>query len=98
MTWIGKQAAFYRGCLPDDRSLVPLTVLLSTTLALWLLVYLVVAVAEDVGVASVTFIRDRPPANSPIPRDTPAPGQPGHHASHAVVPDKRARPGRSQPR
>ena len=46
MTWIGKQAAFYRGCLPDDRSLVPLTVLLSTTLALWLLVYLVVAVAE----------------------------------------------------
>ena len=67
MTWIGKQAAFYRGCLPDDRSLVPLTVLLSTTLALWLLVYLVVAVVEahqDAGVgrvASVTFIRDRPP-------------------------------------
>jgi len=40
MTSIGKQAAFYRGYLPDDRSLVPLTVLLSTTLALWLLVYL----------------------------------------------------------
>jgi hypothetical protein len=77
MTWIGKQAAFYRGCLPDDRSLVPLTVLLSTTLALGLLVYLV-AVAEahqDAGVGrvpSVTSIRDRPPANSPIPRDTSA--------------------------
>ena len=56
----------------------PLTVLLSTTLALWLLVYLVVAVAEahqDAGigrVASVTFIRDRPPANSSILRNTSA--------------------------
>jgi hypothetical protein len=45
MNEIGKQAAFYRGYLPDDRSLVPLTVLLST-LALWLLVYLVAGVAE----------------------------------------------------
>jgi hypothetical protein len=64
--------------LPDDRSLGRLTVLLSTTLALWLLVYLVVAVAEahqDAGagrVASVTFIRDRPAAYSPIARDTSA--------------------------
>ena len=69
MNGIGKQAAFYRGYLPDDRSLVPLTVLLSTTLALWLLVYLVAGVAEahqDAGarVASVTFIHDRSPANS----------------------------------
>jgi hypothetical protein len=77
MTWIGKQAAFYRGYLPDDRSRVPLTVLLSTTLALWLLVYLVVAVAEahqDAGVGrvvSVTFLRDRPAASSPIRRDAP---------------------------
>jgi hypothetical protein len=39
--WDRKQAAFYRGYLPDDRSLVPLTVLLSTTVALWLLVYLI---------------------------------------------------------
>jgi hypothetical protein len=103
MTWIGKQAAFYRGCLPDDRSLVPLTVLLSTTLALWLLVYLVVAVAEDVGVASVTFIRDRPPANSPIPRDTAA-GVPAllcnrgqlrwRHAELTPQSDKRYRRGR----
>ena len=78
MTWIEKQAAFHRGCLPDDRSLVPLTVLLSTTLALWLLVYLVVAVAEahqDAGArqaASVTFIHDRPAASSPIRRDSSA--------------------------
>jgi hypothetical protein len=78
MNGIGKQAAFYRGYLPDDRSLVPLTVLLSTTLALWLLAYLVAAVAEahqDAGAgraASVTFIRDRPAANSPIPRDISA--------------------------
>ena len=76
MNGIGKQAAFYRGYLPDDRSLVPVTVLLSTTLALWLLVYLVAAMAEvqdadtGRGVASVTFIR--PPANSSIPRVTSA--------------------------
>jgi hypothetical protein len=40
MSGIGKQAAFYRGYLPDDGSLLPLTVLFSTTLVLWLLVYL----------------------------------------------------------
>src|SRR5262249_52672595 len=73
---IGSQAAFYRGYLPDDRSLVPVTVLLSTTLALWLLVYLVAAIAAahqdaDIGrVASVTFIC--PPANSSIPGDISA--------------------------
>ena len=78
MNGIGKQAAFYRGYLPDDRSLVPLAVLLSTTLSLWLLVYLVVGVAEalhDAGagrVASVTSIHDRPAAYSPIARDTSA--------------------------
>ena len=78
MNGIGKRAAFYRGYLPDDRSLVPLTMLLSTTLALWLLVYLVVAVADphqDAAagrVASVTLIDDRPAAYSPIARDTSA--------------------------
>jgi hypothetical protein len=35
----------YRGYLPDDRCLLPLTVLLSTTLALWQLVYLVAGMA-----------------------------------------------------
>jgi hypothetical protein len=56
MNGIGKQAAFYRGFLPDDRCLVPLTVLLSATLALWLLVYLVAAVAEahhDAGARTI---------------------------------------------
>jgi hypothetical protein len=43
MNGIGKHAACYRGFLPDDRCLVPLTVLLWATVALWLLVYLVAA-------------------------------------------------------
>jgi hypothetical protein len=77
MNEIGKQAAFYRGYLPDDRSLVPLTVLLSTTLALWLLVYLVAAIAAPhqdarARVAYVTFIRDRSLTNSQIPHDASA--------------------------
>ena len=78
MNGIGKQAAFYRGYLPDDRSLVPLTMLLSTTLALWLLVYLVAAMADPQDaaagrVASVTFIDDHQAAYSPIARDTSGP-------------------------
>ena len=54
MNGIGKQAAFYRGYLPDDRSLVPLTVLLSTTVALWLLVYLI-CVAGDAPPYAASF-------------------------------------------
>ena len=83
MNGIEKQAAFYRGYLPDDRSLVPLTVLLSTTLALWLLVYLVASVADahqDAGGrrdASVTFIHDRPAVYSPVARDISARTFPG---------------------
>ena len=78
MNGIEKQAAFYRGYLTDERSLVPLTIVLATVVAVWLLVYLVAAVAEahqDVGArqaASVTFIHDRPAANSPIRRDSSA--------------------------
>ena len=66
MNGIEKQAAFYRGYLTDERSLVPLTIVLATVVAVWLLVYLVAAVAEahqEAGAghaASVTFIRDRP--------------------------------------
>lgn len=77
MNGIEKHAAFYRGYLTDERSLVPLTIVLATVVALWLLVYLVAAVADphqDAGVgrvASVTLIRHRPPANS-IRRDLPA--------------------------
>jgi hypothetical protein len=46
MNGIGKQAAFYRGYLPADRSLVPLAVLLSTTVALWLFLYLICAAGD----------------------------------------------------
>jgi hypothetical protein len=46
MNDIEKQAAFYRGYLTDERSLVPLTIVLASVVALWLLVYLVAAVAE----------------------------------------------------
>ena len=65
MNGIGKQAAFYCGYLPDERSLIPLTILLSTTVALWLLVYLASAVGhipqnEGAAVtASACFVRDR---------------------------------------
>jgi hypothetical protein len=38
-----KSTAFYRGYLPDDCSLIPLTIALATIVALWLLVYLVSA-------------------------------------------------------
>ena len=75
MNRIEKQAAFYRGYLTDERSLVPLTIALATVIALWVLVYLVAAVAEThqgagAGRAAfVTFIRDRPAASSPIDRD-----------------------------
>ena len=46
MNGIEKQAAFYRGYLTDERSLVPLTIVLVSVVALWLLVYLVATVAE----------------------------------------------------
>ncbi len=38
---IEKHAAFYRGYQPDDRSLIPVAIVLATLVALWLLVYLV---------------------------------------------------------
>jgi hypothetical protein len=78
MTWIGKQAAFYRGYLTDEHSLAPLTIVLATVVVVWLAVYLVAAVAEahqDAGAtqaASVTFIHDRPAASSPIRRASSA--------------------------
>jgi hypothetical protein len=55
MNGIGKQAAFYRGYLPGDRSLVPLTVLVSTTVALWLLVYLICVAAGDAPQYAASF-------------------------------------------
>jgi hypothetical protein len=46
MTRIDKHAGFYRGYLTDDRSFVPLTIVLGITVGLWLLVYLVGAVGH----------------------------------------------------
>ena len=42
MSGTDRHAAFYRGYLPDDRSLLPLTIALATTVALWLLLFLAV--------------------------------------------------------
>jgi hypothetical protein len=48
-------ADFYRGYLADDRSLIPLTTLLATGVAVWLLFYLV----GTVGPAPRTHIGSR---------------------------------------
>jgi hypothetical protein len=45
--WIDKHTAFYRGYLPDDRSLIPLTIALTTSVALWFLIYLVSVVVPQ---------------------------------------------------
>jgi len=47
MSGFEKHAAFYRAYLTEERSLVPLTVVLATIVALWLLVYLVASVGRD---------------------------------------------------
>jgi hypothetical protein len=55
---IEKQATFYRGYLPDDHSLVPLTIALATSVALWFIVYLVGAVGgvpQNQGAAVAGF-------------------------------------------
>ena len=43
---IEKHAAFYRGYQPDDRSLIPVAIVLATLVAVWLLVYLLSAVGS----------------------------------------------------
>ena len=74
MNGIEKQAAFYRGYLIHERSLVPLTIILTSVVALWLIVYLVAAVAGPAQggggrTTSATFIRNHPAASFPIGRD-----------------------------
>lgn len=44
MRWIEKQARYYKGYLADEGSLIPVTILLANTVAVWLLVYLVSSV------------------------------------------------------
>ncbi len=46
MNGIEKRAEFYRGYLTHDRSLIPLTIVLGITVALWLLVYLIGAIGH----------------------------------------------------
>ena len=59
MNRIEDQAVFYRAYLPDDRSFVSLAVLLSTMVALWLLVYLV-SVAADAAPENARLTFDQP--------------------------------------
>jgi hypothetical protein len=61
MDGIRKQhAGFYRGYLADDRSLIPLTMLLATGVAVWLLFYLV----STVGPVPKTPLVLAPPARA----------------------------------
>jgi hypothetical protein len=74
MNGIEKQAAFYRGYLTDERTLLPLTIILTSVVAVWLIVYGVAAVAGpaqggDGCAASATVIRNCPVASSPIQHD-----------------------------
>ena len=46
MRWIEKQARYYQGYLADERSLIPVTILLANAVALWLLAYLVGSVGN----------------------------------------------------
>jgi len=81
LSGIGKQALFYRGYLTDDRSLMPVTILLATAVTLSLAVYL-----GDIAVV---------PSGIPTPHRTPTcmmqpcGGRDGRGAS--AVPDGEAR-------
>ncbi|HEX9168594.1 MAG TPA: hypothetical protein VF886_06650 [Roseiarcus sp.] len=53
MDGIDKHAAFYRGYLPSERSLVPMTIALATIVALWFFVYLVAALGPQTEAETV---------------------------------------------
>ena len=55
-----RHAGSYRGYLADDRSLIPLTMLLATGVAVWLLFYLV----STLGPAPKTPLVLAPPAHA----------------------------------
>ncbi len=46
MRWIEKQTRYYQGYLADERSLIPVTILLANAVAIWLLVYLISSVGN----------------------------------------------------
>lgn len=56
-----KHAEYYRAYLTEERSLIPLTVVLATIVAVWLLVYLVAAVGPAPSQRVVT-----PSAKAPV--------------------------------
>jgi hypothetical protein len=53
MNGIEKFADYYRGYLPHERSLIPLTIALATVVALWLSLYLI----SDAGPTPQTAAR-----------------------------------------
>ena len=64
MSGVAKLAAFYRGYLTAEKSLVPLTILLTTSVALWLLVYLAGAVADAPQGGGAAGVASRPRLSS----------------------------------
>jgi hypothetical protein len=64
MTGTERQTAFYRAYLIDDRGLIPLTIAWATIVGLWLLVYLVSAVAPEAA-----RVARHPPSPDPCIRD-----------------------------
>jgi hypothetical protein len=46
MRWIEKQARYYQGYLADQRSLIPVTILLANAVAVWFLAYLISSVGN----------------------------------------------------
>ena len=65
MNGIETHAAFYRGYLPDDRSLIPLTIALASFVALWLLIYLVSAVGPQTMLQTAQQAAHPPAATQP---------------------------------
>jgi len=46
MSWVEKQARYYRAYLADERSVIPVTILVANAAAVWLLVYLIGSVGN----------------------------------------------------
>lgn len=46
MRWIEKQARYYQAYLADERSLIPVTILLANAVAIWLFAYLVSSIGN----------------------------------------------------
>ncbi len=66
MNGVEKRAGFYRGYLTDDRSFIPLTIVLGLTVAIWLLVYLIGAVGHPYKPPAGLLQRVPPPAPSAV--------------------------------